>query len=137
MQFELGDRIVTNAFEDNPDVAAARSSETAHADATLAGQEPVLVYTPANNEEADVVRATLAAAGIPALLQSPSVTTVMGAVDAVTRDTGILSIFVASSHLEAARALLNTPALSDAELTAEEEADPTTLEEAEARVKNA
>ena len=40
-------------------------------------------------------------------------------------------------NVEAARALLNAPPLSDAELTAEEDADPTTLAEAEASVKNA
>lgn len=95
------------------------------------------MFTAGNNEEADVVRATLASAGIAALLQSASITTVMGAVDATTRDTNDLGIYVAPSNVEAARALLNAPALSDAELTAEVDADPTTLAEAEANVKNA
>ena len=121
----------------NPDVAAAMRTTATVTDATLAGQAPVLVFTAGNNEEADVVRATLASAGIPALLQSASITAVMGAVDAVTRDTNDLGIYVAPSNVEAARALLDAPALSEAELAAEVDADPTTLAEAEANVKNA
>ena len=121
----------------NPDVESAHYQGANSVGATSGGNEPVLIVTAADNEEADVIRATLASAGISALLQSASVTTVMGAVDAVTRDTHDLGIFVAPSHAEAARALLNAPALTEAELIAEAAADPTTLAEAEAEVKNA
>ncbi len=105
--------------------------------ATLDGQAPVLVFMAGDNEEADVVRATLAGAGIPALLQSASITAVMGAVDAVTSDTHSLGIWVAPSQAEHARALLDAPAPTDAELTAEMDADPLTLAQAEASVKHA
>lgn len=128
---------MSDMTEGNPDVEAARVYAASSPAATLVGEEPVLIYTAADNEEADVIRATLAAAGIPALLQSASVTTVMGAVDPVTRDTHDLGIFVATSHAEAARALLNAPAMSEEELAQEAAADPTTLAEAEAQVKNA
>ncbi len=132
---------MSDMTDGNPDVEAARfqgaSSAHAAAGATFVGNEPVLIFTAMDNEEADVVRATLAAAGIPAMLQSASVTTVMGAVDAVTRDTHNLGIVVAPSHVEAARALLNAPALTEEELAAEAAADPTTLAQAEAEVRKA
>ena len=129
---------MSDMTDGNPDVEAARfqgaSSAHTSAGATFVGNEPVLIFTAVDNEEADVVRATLAAAGIPALLQSASVTAVMGAVDSVTRDTHNLGIVVAPSHVEAARALLNAPALTEEELAAEAAADPTTLAQAEAEV---
>lgn len=127
---------MSDMTDGNPDVEAARLHGTGSASATLVGSEPVLIFTAMDNEEADVVRATLAGAGIPALLQSASVTTVMGAVDAVTRDTHNLGIFVTPSHVEAARALLNGPALTEEELAAEAAADPMTLAQAEAEVRN-
>lgn len=127
-----------NHYEDeHPDVTAALYPKSGAGETVLAGNEPVLVFSASNNEEADVVRATLASSGIPALLRTASVTTVMGAVDAVTRDTNDLGIYVAPSNAEAARALLNSPSPTEAELTAEVDADPTTLAQAEARVKHA
>ncbi len=128
---------MSDLTEGNPDVEAARSYGTVNTGATLAGNEPVLIFTAMDNEEADIVRATLSASGIPAMLQSASVTTVMGAVDSVTRDTHNLGIYVAPSNVEAARALLNAPALSEEELAAEAASDPMTLAQAEAEVRNA
>lgn len=125
---------MTTYSNDNDDNTMTGASVTG---ATLDANAPVLVFMAGDNEEADVARATLAGAGIPALLQSPSVTTFMGAVDAVTSDTHNLGLWVAPSHAEAARALLNAPAPSDAELSAEVDADPLILEQAEANVKNA
>jgi hypothetical protein len=46
-------------------------------------------------------------------------------------------IYVAPSNIEAARAILNAPPLTEAELMAAAEADPTTLEEAEKNARNA
>ena len=127
---------MNQSMDENPDVAAAYGHAAGNREATLGREEPVLVFTASDNEEADVVRATLVAAGITALLSTPSITTVMGAVDAVTRDTHNLGIYVAASNAEAARVLLNATAPTEAELSAEVDADPTTLAQAEARVKN-
>lgn len=127
---------MTSYSSDNSDTQSGTTGVSASG-ATLDGQAPVLVFMAGDNEEADVVRATLAGAGIPALLQSPSITAVMGAVDRVTSDTHSLGIWVTPSQAEEARVLLNTPALSDAELAAEVDADPLTLAQAEASVKHA
>lgn len=124
---------MSNLPEDNPDVVAA----TRAPGVPDTHEEPVLVYRAATDEEAEVVRATLEAAGIPAILQLPNVSAGAGLLtETVGGDTWSEGIYVAPSNIEAARAILNAPPPSEAELAAEAEADPTSLEEAEARVKN-
>ncbi len=126
---------MSNLPEDNPDVVAAVSTGPG---APSAHAEPVLVFRAASNEEAEVVRATLEAAGIPATLQLPNVSAGTGLLtETVGGDTWSEGIYVSPSNVEAALAILNTPPPSEAELTAEEEADPTRLEDAEAQIKNA
>jgi hypothetical protein len=98
---------------------------------------PVLIFQAATNEEAEVVHATLEAAGIAAILQSNPINPYMGGMDVAMRDTSAMGIFVAPSQAEAARAVLSAPAPSEEELAAEAEADPKTLEEAEAEVRDA
>lgn len=118
---------------DNPDVAAAKAplaSEPGH-------EAPVLVFQAASNEEAEVVRATLEAAGVPAYLHHTSADIVMGATDDLLGEAWVNGVFVAASNVEAARTLLNAPMPTEAELIAAEESDPTTLAEAEAKAKNA
>lgn len=120
--------------DDNPDVVAAAAAP-ASADTH---EEPVLVYQPTTEEEADVVRATLEAAGIPAIQQLPNVHAGFGIVtETVGGDTWSDGIYVAPSNVEAARAILNAPPLTEAELIAAAEADPTTLEQAEENARNA
>jgi len=98
---------------------------------------PIPVFTAATNEEAVVVCATLRAAGIAAVLQSDGLDPVMGGLDSTTRDTAAMDIYVPPSQAEVAYAILAAQAPTEEELTAEEEADPTTLEEAEREVKHA
>lgn len=124
---------MTTPPEDNPDVAAAGTG----ANATPASHaEPILIFDAPTEEEAEVVRATLEAAGIHAFLQNPNPSAGAGMLAETVGDTWSNGVFVAASDVEAARAILNAPPPSDAELTAEEESDPTTLEEAEARIKH-
>ncbi|MCW3101134.1 MAG: putative prokaryotic signal transducing protein [Chthonomonadaceae bacterium] len=117
----------------NPDVTAA-------ADVTAANDphaDPVLIYEASTGEEAEMIRATLAAAGIPTFQPGDTANPYFGAIDANVDSVWMHHLYVAPSNVEAARALLNTSAPTEEELIAEAEADPTTLEEAEARARNA
>ena len=120
---------MTDLPEDNPDVIAASSAP--HGD--ISHDAPVLIFQAATNEEVEVVRATLEASGITAILKTQTVHPYMGAIDATVGSMWQHGIYVSPSDAEAARAILNAPAPTEEELTAEEEADPTTLAEAEAR----
>ena len=100
-------------------------------------EQPVLVFSPKTQEEADIVRATLEAEGIPAFLRNPNTQAGMSIVAENVDTNWVNGIYVSTSYAEAAQALLNAPMPTEAELTAEEEADPTTLAEAEAAVKDA
>jgi len=123
---------VTDLPENNPDVAAAGGAPGGN----ILPENPVLVYDAPTIEAADIVCATLAAAGIPATVLNAE----RGPAEGMMPYLGFTwahGVFVAPSNVEAARAILNTPAPTEEELTAEEEADPTTLAEAEARVKDA
>lgn len=117
--------------EDNPDVQAAGDAA-----ANDSSENLVLVYDAPDLEAAQVVHATLEAAGIPALLANPD----LGPAEGLLPHLGLgwsHGVFVTPSHAEAARAILNAPAMTEEELVAAEEADPMTLEEAEARVRDA
>ncbi len=108
---------------------------TANPDA--AHLEPVLLLNAGTFEEAEIVRLTLEAEGIPALLQNPDASAGTGMLGDSVNDFAANGVFVAPSDLARAQAVLNAAAPTEAELTAVEEADPMTLEEAEARVKDA
>lgn len=117
----------------NPDVTAAADTAPAndlHAD-------PVLIYEAVTGEEANVVRTTLASAGIATFQPGDTANPYFGAIDANVDSVWMHHIYVAPSNVEAARALLNAAVPTEEELAAEAEADPTTLAEAEARVRNA
>ncbi|HEV2471729.1 MAG TPA: hypothetical protein VGS41_03630 [Chthonomonadales bacterium] len=101
-----------------------------------ADEEPVLLLNAASEEEAEVVCATLQAAGINATLSNPSPNAGIGIVAETVGNTWFNGVYVAGRDVEPARAVLNAPETTEADLTAEEEADPTTLEGAEARTKN-
>lgn len=120
--------------DENPDVAAAAASPTDALARAEAVNDPVLVVVVSSHEESEVVCATLAAAGIPALVQSP---TSRDGLPLYEMEPTVYGIFVSPSDLEAARALVFAPEPTEEDLAAEEEADPTTLEQAEARLKDA
>lgn len=114
--------------------------ETEPDDETLDGgdagrRDAVLVMNAETDEEAEVVRATLEAAGIPAFLQMPNPSAGTALLSETVGDTWASGVYVAPADFEAARAILSAPPPSEDELTAEQEADSTTLAEAEARVK--
>ncbi len=118
---------------ENPDVTAA--SDAPGADESQ--EDAVLIFEASTGEEAEVVRATLAAAGIPIYQSGDTSNPYFGNIDGTIDSAWVHHIYVSPSNAEAARAMLSASAPTEAELTAEEEADPTTLEEAEARVRNA
>lgn len=98
--------------------------------------EPEQVYSAATNEEAEVIRATLEAAGIPAFLRFATSNPVLGAVDDRLGENWMNGVMVAPSDAEAARAVLSAVSPSEAELADEAAQDPMTLEQAEANVRN-
>ncbi len=98
---------------------------------------PVLVFNAVTEEEADVVRATLEAAGVPAFLQKASANPMLGAIDGVVDDAWINGVFVSAARAREAQDILGETPLTDEELQAAEEADPTTLEQAEERARRA
>ncbi len=124
---------MSNSEDYNPDIEFAGSTGLGYD----SENEPVLVYEASNTEEFEVVRASLEAAGIPAFLKSQTVNPVFGAIDEFVDTLWHNGIYVSPANVEAAQTLINAPALSDEELIALEEGDPTTLAEAEERVKHA
>ena len=116
----------------NPDVPGSGGLQPAGP-----GGELVAVWEAASEEEAEVVLATLVAAGIFAELERPEPTAGMGTVGEGVSAVWRNRVFVADEQVEAARAVLNASPFTTEELTAEEEADPETLEHAEERVHDA
>ncbi len=98
--------------------------------------EMVLIYDAPDQSTAEIVCATLQAAGIRATVQSPHRGPAAGMMPylGLSDARGVL---VAPTDVPAARAVLGALEPTEEELAAEEEADPMSLEEAEARVKEA
>ena len=89
-----------------------------------------------DQQTAEMIVATLEAAGIPALLQHDTI----GPAEGLLPHLGLAwnrGVAVPADREQEALALLQSIEASEDELVAEEEDDPTTLEEAEARVRNA
>lgn len=102
----------------------------------MQNDEMVLIYDAPDQTTAEIVCATLHAAGIHAAIQSQYRAPAAGMMTYLgqSEPRGVL---VATSDVPAARTILEAPSPTEQELTAEQEANPMTLEEAEARVKNA
>ncbi len=98
--------------------------------------ELVLIYDAPDQTTAEIVCATLHAAGIQAVIQSQYRAPAAGLMTYLgqSEPRGVL---VAASDVLPARTILEAPSPTEEELTAEQEANPLTLAEAEARVKNA
>lgn len=97
-------------------------------------EEHIAVYDAPDQSTAELVVATLKAAGIAAVLPHQNI----GPASGVLPHLGLAwsrNVLVPASQAEAALEVLATLAPTDAELEAEFEADTMTLEEAEARVK--
>ena len=93
--------------------------------------EPILIFRANNDEEGEIVRATLEAAGIAAFLNTPSGNPGLGELDDGIGDLSPIGVYVSPTDREAAEAVLGESPLSETELSAEVDADTTTLEEAE------
>lgn len=113
-------------FVGDTDSAAGDSANNPH-------PEPVLVFQASTQEEAEVVRATIEAAGIHAFLDQVAPDPVVGAVDPALGLAWRRGVYVSPANADEARALVDSITPSDEELDAEEQADTTTLQEAEAR----
>ncbi len=118
---------MTNEFG-NPDVAGSSPG--------IVGDHE-LVFQATTVEETEVVLATLKASGIEARLLHNSNLQIMGAVDNLIDTEWRNGVYVPAADAASARAILSAEMPTVEELTAEEEADPLTLEEAEAQTKNA
>ena len=97
-------------------------------------QELVVIYDAPDQTTAEVVCATLQAAGIQAIVQNQH----RGPASGMLPYLGLADargVLVASEDADAASALLEAQEPSEEELAALVEADATSLEEAEARVK--
>jgi len=95
--------------------------------------EPVLIYEPSSQAEAEVVYATLVAAGIKAFLDHPDASPVLGSVDTRLGSSWRRGLFVFANEADAARLILADRSVGDEALQLEEEADTSTMEQAEAR----
>jgi hypothetical protein len=103
----------------------------------------VIVFTATSYGAAEVVYAMLQGAGLDPMIYSPDTGPARMLFPSpghtllpVPGDTWTHAVLVSPAHAEAARALLTSPEPTEEELTAEEEADPVKLEEAEAQVKD-
>jgi hypothetical protein len=91
------------------------------------------VFQASTQEELEIVRATIEAAGIRAFLNQAAPDPVVGALDPSVGPAWRRGVYVHPSDADDARALINDIPITEAELDAEEQADPTTLLEAEKR----
>lgn len=99
-------------------------------------QDYVLLCDPPDYETAEIILATLASAGVHAVMENPS----LGPADNFLPPLGASwshAIHVAREDIETARAIVDASPPTDEELAAEQAADPTTLDEAERNVRNA
>ena len=94
----------------------------------------VAVYDAPDETTAQVVCATLQAAGIPARIKNERRGDVAGFLPYLALAVGY-GVVVAASDADAARAILLEQEPTEEELAAEVDADETSLEEAEARVR--
>ena len=104
--------------------------------ANILPEDYVPIYDSPDFETGEVICATLAAEGIYAVLQNPTPGPATNALPPLGM-TWSHAVYVAPEDVEAARAILNAPQPTEEELVAEQASDPTTLEEAEANIKNA
>ncbi|HLK56074.1 MAG TPA: DUF2007 domain-containing protein [Chthonomonadaceae bacterium] len=97
-------------------------------------EELVLVYDAPTQGQAELVCASLQSAGIRAVVQNQYVGPAAGMLPylGLSDSRGVL---VPASEVETARLLLAAQQPTEEELAEEAEADPLTLEEAEARLK--
>jgi hypothetical protein len=95
--------------------------------------EPVLIFQASTQEELEIVRATIEASGIRAFLDQKSPDPIVGALDPSVGPAWRRGVYVHEADADAARALVNDLPITESELDAEEQADPTTLLEAEKR----
>jgi hypothetical protein len=96
----------------------------------------VLAFDAPDLESAEIVLATLAAAGLHAAVANPELGPGSGALPHLG-NTWSHGVFVAPDELESALAILSGPPPSEEEFAAAQAADPTTLEQAEKSVRNA
>ena len=94
----------------------------------------VLVHDARDQPAAELVCATLQSAGLRAVVQNPYHAPAAGWLSYLGLP-GSRGVLVPVSEADAARDLLASAGPTDEELAAEAEADTTTIEEAEARVK--
>lgn len=105
-------------------------------------ENTVLVANAPDQQTAEIIVATLEAAGIPAffLHDDTGAVFMIGPAEGMLPPYGLnwnLDIAVPADREQEALALLQAAGPTEEELIAEEEADPTTLEEAERRVREA
>ena len=105
-----------------------------HISASRNDDAPVLVFRGASHEELEVVRATLVAEGVPAFLNVDSNDPVLGTTDRGVDGEATIGVYVASSNVAAALAIINAPEHTEEDLAVEAALDPKTLEQAEAEV---
>lgn len=104
--------------------------------ANILPDDYVPVYDSPDYETGEVICATLAAQGLHAVMQNPT----LGPAANVYPALGLTwshAVYVPPDEVEAARSILSAQQPTEEELAAEQAADPTTLEEAEANIKNA
>jgi hypothetical protein len=97
-------------------------------------EELILIYDAPNQTTAELVCATLQAAGLRAVLQHEYGSPASGWMNHIWTNRG-KGVGVPASEVEAAQAILADQEISEEELLNEMEMDGMTLEEAEARVK--
>jgi hypothetical protein len=114
-------------------MSVGEDSETNSSALQSVHSDPVLIFQASTQEELEVVRATIEAAGIHAFLDQSSSDPVVGALDPSIDSGWRRGVYVRAADADAARALVDDMPITEAELDAEEQADPTTLLEAEQR----
>ena len=105
-------------------------------EANILPSDYVPVFDSPDYEAAEIVCATLASEGIHGVMQNPLPNPGSNEL-APLGMTWSHAVYVPPDEVEAARAILNAPPPTDEELAAAQAADPTTIEEAEAAVKDA
>ncbi len=117
------------------DVPALYFQETLMDNHNVDSRDPlILVYDAPNQVTAELVCATLQASGLQAVVQNQYTGPAAGWLTYLS-NTNSRGVLVPTSEADAARMVLDARQPTDEELAAEIDADPLTIEEAEAQVK--
>ncbi len=132
---ERGEQLMRDEKSGAPQNHVSAEPADTYVDANLVPPGYMLASDSPDYETGEIIVATLTAAGIHAVMQNPNRGPASNALPFLG-NTWSHAVYVPPGDLEAARTVLSSAVPTEEELTQEQAADPTTLEEAERSVRD-